>query len=208
MGGPGGRAVAGRAVGYRSRVQGYGGGTRVEHERTVLIDEGGPDARAAQGAGPLPMTGAGATRVTCASVLRSRVHAQQLDRAPAAQRLATDADVLDIGVRESGPGGVAWALVNRAVDVDGARGRRLASDLAALDPATARSSDLWRTLGRPVVLAGSEVVGTWRPRASGRRLRIQLDPWIAGGAPLRDAVAEHSARPAEHRGLGLGAVAR
>jgi hypothetical protein len=67
-----------------------------------------------------------------------------------------------------------------------------------------RRADLWRTLGRPgAVLAGTEIVGTWRPRASGRVLRIALDPWVPWPAPLRDAVSEQSARLSSHRGLTL-----
>lgn len=44
---------------------------------------------------------------------------------------------------------------------------------------------LWRTLGRPgAVLADGEVVGTWRPRASGRRLQLATDAWVPWDAQL------------------------
>ncbi|MFF2833959.1 DNA glycosylase AlkZ-like family protein [Cellulosimicrobium cellulans] len=59
----------------------------------------------------------------------------------------------------------------------------------------ARAKDLWRVLGRPgAVLADGEVVGTWRPRASGRRLTVLTDPWVPWEAGLTDAVAEQAER--------------
>lgn len=55
-----------------------------------------------------------------------------------------------------------WPADVREVDVDGSRRELLVPD-------GARRADLWRTLGRPgTVLAGTEIVGTWRPRASAR----------------------------------------
>lgn len=303
-------------------------------------------------------TGGDPTGVTRAQVLRYRVHAPQLGRTPTTERLATDADVLDLGVQDSGAGGSAWALANRGLkisadparwpstlalawtlrgaphtyrrsDLDGVEvavrpfseadaGRRtydankplraagipatqaletVATQLrrivaaptakgtastaltAAIDdgrtsagaaragprtcsrcrsgsrrctgasssspeprprwpaaspddagpvrllgpfdlflqardrdplvPDTDRQPGLWPTLGRPgAVLAGADIVGTWRPRASGRRLRILLDPWVPWDEPLHDAVAQQSARLAEHRGLDLEAVTR
>ncbi|MCR1983708.1 winged helix DNA-binding domain-containing protein [Cellulosimicrobium cellulans] len=68
-------------------------------------------------------------------------------------------------------------------------------DRATLVPDVARAQDLWRVLGRPgAVLAGGEVVGTWRPRASGRRLTVRTDPWVPWDAGLTDAVAEQAER--------------
>jgi hypothetical protein len=68
-------------------------------------------------------------------------------------------------------------------------------DRATLVQDVARAQDLWRVLGRPgAVLAGGEVVGTWRPRASGRRLTVRTDPWAPWDAGLTDAVAEQAER--------------
>ncbi|MGM7423741.1 DNA glycosylase AlkZ-like family protein [Cellulosimicrobium sp. CpK407] len=68
-------------------------------------------------------------------------------------------------------------------------------DRPTLVPDAARAKDLWRVLGRPgAVLAGGEVVGTWRPRASGRRLSVLTDPWVPWDAGLTDAVAEQAER--------------
>ena len=68
-------------------------------------------------------------------------------------------------------------------------------DRATLVADAARAKDLWRVLGRPgAVLADGEVVGTWRPRASGRRLTVLTDPWVPWDAGLTDAVAEQAER--------------
>ncbi len=53
-----------------------------------------------------------------------------------------------------------------------------ARDRELLVPDPARRKDLWRVLGRPGgVLVGHEIVGTWRPRASGSRLRLAVKAW-------------------------------
>ena len=55
-------------------------------------------------------------------------------------------------------------------------------DLVVPDPAARK--DLWRSLGRPGgVLAGDEIVGSWRPRASGRKLRLAVSIWDGGERP-------------------------
>ncbi len=73
-------------------------------------------------------------------------------------------------------------------------------DLVVPDPAARK--DLWRTLGRPgAVLAGDEVVGSWRPRASGRKLRLAVSIWDGGEPPAGlDAEAE---RLAAFRGVSF-----
>ena len=64
--------------------------------------------------------------------------------------------------------------------------------------ATARK-DLWRTLGRPGgVLAGGELVGTWRPRSRGRKLRLQVSVW--SGAQRPAGVEQEAERLAAFRG--------
>lgn len=66
-------------------------------------------------------------------------------------------------------------------------------------PDDAARKDLWRTLGRPGgVLAGGEVVGSWRPRSKGRRLRVAVTMW--DGAAMPDGVAEQAERLAAFRG--------
>lgn len=76
-----------------------------------------------------------------------------------------------------------------------------ARDRELLVPEKARHKSLWPVLGRPgAVLADGEVVGTWRPRASGRRLRIALDPWVLWDHHVEAGVDEQVARLGEHRG--------
>ncbi|MBC9734727.1 DNA glycosylase AlkZ-like family protein [Nocardioides marmotae] len=59
--------------------------------------------------------------------------------------------------------------------------------------------DLWRTLGRPGgLLVGHRVVGTWRPRSTGGRLRLQVTRW--DGAPLPAGVEREAERLATFRG--------
>lgn len=68
-------------------------------------------------------------------------------------------------------------------------------DRATLVPDEKHAKDLWRVLGRPgAVLVDGEVVGTWRPRASGRRLTVVTDPWTPWDAGLTDAVAAQAER--------------
>ena len=72
----------------------------------------------------------------------------------------------------------------------------------------AQRKDLWRTLGRPggIVIDG-EVAGTWRPRASGRKLGLLVDPWRRLSKKERVALGAESERLAAHRGVTLGDIA-
>lgn len=75
-----------------------------------------------------------------------------------------------------------------------------ARDRDLLVPDAARRKELWPVLGRPgAVLAGHEVVGTWRPRTSGRRLRLVVDPWAR--LPARAPLEEQAERLADFRSL-------
>lgn len=77
-----------------------------------------------------------------------------------------------------------------------------ARDRHVLVPDADRRAALWPVLGRPgAVLADGDLVGTWRPRARGRRLALELDPWVPWDARLRDGVAEEHARLAAFRGV-------
>jgi hypothetical protein len=71
----------------------------------------------------------------------------------------------------------------------------------------ARRKDLWRVLGRPgAVVADGEVVGTWRPRASGKRLTVRVEPWGRLKGRDRALVSEQAERLAAHRGVSLADV--
>jgi len=113
------------------------------------------------------------------------------------------------------------------VEVDGAPAWFLEPDLAALESADAasvrllgpydlflqgrdrdvivpdvgRHRGLWPTLGRPgAVLAGAELIGTWRPRSKGDRLALELDQWVPWDARTRAAVDHEHERLAAFRG--------
>lgn len=67
-----------------------------------------------------------------------------------------------------------------------------------------RAKTLWPVLGRPgAVLQRGGIVGTWRPRKSGRKITVQVELWEAAH---RDAITEQAERLAAHRGLALARV--
>ena len=121
-------------------------------------------------------------------VAEVEVHPPHDGRAERLQVLAEDADAL--------------------ADPPRARGLRLlgAFDLflqgrdreLVLPDADARK-DLWRTLGRPGgVLLGHEVVGSWRPRSKGGRLRLAVTCYDGGDLP--PGLADQAERLAAFRG--------
>jgi DNA glycosylase AlkZ-like len=66
-------------------------------------------------------------------------------------------------------------------------------------PEEAARKDLWRTLGRPGgVLVGHEVVGSWRPRSKGKKLRLAVTIWDGSERPA--GLAEEAERLAAFRG--------
>ena len=82
-----------------------------------------------------------------------------------------------------------------------------ARDRTLLVPDRSRHKALWPTIGRPgAVLVGTEVVGTWRPRASGSGLALKLELWQQLSAATRARVEEEAERLAAHRGVRLTAL--
>ncbi|MGY1750221.1 DNA glycosylase AlkZ-like family protein [Modestobacter sp. SYSU DS0511] len=80
-------------------------------------------------------------------------------------------------------------------------------DRSLLVPDRARAKELWPVLGRPgAVLVDGEVAGVWRPRSSGRRLTVRVQPWQALPPAVRRRLAEESERLAACRGLALDAL--
>ena len=70
----------------------------------------------------------------------------------------------------------------------------------------ARAKVLWPVIGRPgAVLVDGEVAGTWRPRTTGRRLRLEVVLWSARRT-ARKQVAGQAERLAAHRGVDLAGV--
>lgn len=77
-----------------------------------------------------------------------------------------------------------------------------ARDRATLVPDAAHAKELWPVLGRPgAVLAGGELVGTWRPRKSGRAMKLAVQPWRKLSAATRDSIVAQAQRLAAHRGV-------
>jgi winged helix DNA-binding protein len=82
-----------------------------------------------------------------------------------------------------------------------------ARDRSVVVPDGSRHQALWPTIGRPgAVLVGTEVVGTWRPKASGRKLTITVEAWDALPVGDRNRVEEQADRLATHRGATLSAL--
>ena len=74
-----------------------------------------------------------------------------------------------------------------------------ARDRELVVPEEAHRKDLWRTIGRPGgVLVGEEILGIWRPRAAGKKLRLAVDAWH----PLPD-LTEQAERLAAFRGVSF-----
>lgn len=79
-----------------------------------------------------------------------------------------------------------------------------ARDRALLVPDAGLRRAIWPALGHPgAVLVGTEVVGTWRPRASGGALTVEVT--VSGSLP-RGRLDDEAARVARARGLRLRAV--
>jgi hypothetical protein len=71
-----------------------------------------------------------------------------------------------------------------------------------------RRKALWPVIGRPgAVVAGGDVLALWRPRTSGQRLRLAVEPWTRLTKPVRTALEEQAERLAVHRGVTLAALA-
>jgi hypothetical protein len=82
-----------------------------------------------------------------------------------------------------------------------------ARDRDLIVPDKAVHKALWPVLARPgAVFVDGEVVGTWRPKASGTKLAIMIDSFGPLPAPVRSQVDAEAERVAAVRGLELAAV--
>jgi hypothetical protein len=143
-----------------------------------------------------------------------------LDAPQAVVRAHWPEDVVDVSVD-----GVTRSLLTEDVDelaataADG--GRPVVRLLGPYDPYlqvrdrellvadAAHRKDLWRTLGRPgAIVVDGEVLGTWRPRTSGRRLTVVIDPWRRLRRGESGSIDEQAERLAAHRDVALAAVER
>jgi hypothetical protein len=84
-----------------------------------------------------------------------------------------------------------------------------ARDRAVLVPDKSRHKVLWPVLGRPMVLlVDGEVSGTVRPKASGKRLTLRVEPFGSLPSARWEAVQAEAERVAAVRGFELAAVQR
>lgn len=67
-----------------------------------------------------------------------------------------------------------------------------------------RRKDVWRTLGRPgAIVVDGEIVGSWRPKTSGKKLTVHADMWRTLPKPSRTELDEQAERLADHRTVTL-----
>jgi hypothetical protein len=80
-------------------------------------------------------------------------------------------------------------------------------DRDLLVPDTSRHKALWPVIGRPgAVLVGTEIVGTWRPKAVGSKFTLRLELWTKIGKAVRQRLEAEAVRLADHRGLTLAGI--
>jgi hypothetical protein len=82
-----------------------------------------------------------------------------------------------------------------------------ARDRSLLVPDPARAKELWPVLGRPgAVLVDGDLIGSWRPRQSGGKLAVAVQPWEKVAATTVKKVTEQAERLAAYRGVRLTGV--
>ncbi|MFF8831264.1 DNA glycosylase AlkZ-like family protein [Streptomyces sp. NPDC015131] len=76
-----------------------------------------------------------------------------------------------------------------------------ARDRALVVPDRGRAKEVWRPVGGPgALLAGTEIAGTWRARAAGRRLDVTVTPFGPLSAAVRERLDAEAAVVAAARG--------
>jgi Winged helix DNA-binding domain len=74
-------------------------------------------------------------------------------------------------------------------------------------PDASKHKELWPILGRPgAVLHGTEIVGSWRPKTSGKQFTLRLSLWTTLSKRARSQLDIQAARLAAHRGVELAGV--
>jgi hypothetical protein len=82
-----------------------------------------------------------------------------------------------------------------------------ARDRPLLVDDSAHAKTLWSKLGRPgAVLVDGEIIGTWRPRTSGSKLRLNVELWATVPSSVRGAIAEQAERLAAFRRRQLSGI--
>ncbi|WP_327036291.1 winged helix DNA-binding domain-containing protein [Micromonospora ureilytica] len=123
-------------------------------------------------------------------------------------------DVIEVTV--DGEARSLLAADEEALESADGRGTRLlgpfdlflqAKDRATLVPDAAHAKELWPVLGRPgAVLVDGELVGTWRPRKSGKRFTVAVQPWHRLPDATRKAITAQAEHLAAHRSVSLSGV--
>ena len=66
---------------------------------------------------------------------------------------------------------------------------------------------MWPVLGRPgAVLRDGEIAGMWRPRTSGKNLKVRVELWAKASPAVRESVTEQAERLAGFRQVSLSGV--
>jgi hypothetical protein len=74
-------------------------------------------------------------------------------------------------------------------------------------PDASKHKELWPVLGRPgAVLHGTDIVGTWRPKASGKQFTLRLSPWTTVSKRARKQLEIQAERLAAHRGATFAGI--
>jgi hypothetical protein len=74
-------------------------------------------------------------------------------------------------------------------------------------PDASKHKELWPILGRPgAVLHGTEIVGSWRPKASGKQFALRLSLWATLSKRARSQLEIEAERLAAHRGAELTGI--
>jgi hypothetical protein len=82
-----------------------------------------------------------------------------------------------------------------------------AKDRPLLVDDLARAKALWPVLGRPgAILIDGEIAGMWRPRKSGKSLRIHVELWAKASGSVRKAISEQAERLAAYRQVPLSGI--
>ncbi|MFC5137640.1 DNA glycosylase AlkZ-like family protein [Actinomycetospora rhizophila] len=82
-----------------------------------------------------------------------------------------------------------------------------ARDRPLLAPDEALRKDLYKIIGNPgALLADGEIVGTWRPKASGKKLTVDVAPVVPLAPDVRARLDDEAERVAAARGLRLAGL--
>ena len=78
-------------------------------------------------------------------------------------------------------------------------------DLLVADDA--RRKSLWPALGRPgIILHDGEIVGEWRPKTTGKKFSLRVDPWEPLTKTARAAIDVQGELLAEYRGAAYAGI--